>query len=255
MSEATLPSGVKPLPIAWNPRSASSAAIRSVTPVRRLRLKTSYRPLVSSATRFVARELKTTRVPSSLTKGVSLSAAVGADIYAVGRTLTKLAACVDVDSLHRLRLPVEHVDMIVGVKLRMARDETLTERDERHESAVAADCPLSARSGVAVDVAADQLGRPRQPVAQQHFGVGIVVAANKVRRFRLVYDKASVGTKAHALRGNPAVTVPLTASGRHAHALGRSSQPIAHEHVGRQVRIAGHEIIGKRHEADEATVS
>ena len=52
---------------------SSPAAIRSVTPVRRLRRKTSYKPLVSSATRFVARELKTTHAPSSLTKGVSLS--------------------------------------------------------------------------------------------------------------------------------------------------------------------------------------
>ena len=136
----------------------------------------------------------------------------------------------------------------------MARDEILAERDERNESAVAADGRLSARSGIAVEVAADQLGRARQPVAQQHFGVGVVVAANKVRRFRVEDDKASVGTEVHALRGNPAVTVPLTASGRDAHAFGRSSQPIAHEHVGRQVRIAGHEIIGKRHEANEATV-
>ena len=69
-------------------------------------------------------------------------AAVGADIYVKGRTLTKLPVCVDVDSLHRLHLPVEHVDMISGLKLRMALDESLTARDERNESAVAADGPI-----------------------------------------------------------------------------------------------------------------
>jgi len=156
----------------------------------------------------------------------------------------------DAHPLRCASLPV--VDEHVGLAVRIADDEVGRIALERDEAAVGRE------GGVAADVVglgpvggdAHARGHARLPVADEHVGRAVRVADDEVGRIALKRDQTAVGREGGAQAGG----VALGAARGDAHALGRARQPVADEHVGRAVRVAGDEAGRKADERDEAAV-
>ncbi|MCZ7535498.1 MAG: hypothetical protein M5T61_05810 [Acidimicrobiia bacterium] len=171
-------------------------------------------------------------------------AAVGRDVGRAEPAARRRApVLVPADEPCLARRELAYVDVFFFVEV--VADERLVGH-ERDGVAVGADRRLVvvfffvAFVAVALDARTD--GGAGGAVAHEDVLGAVVVVADEVLRVRAERDAVAVGT----YRGLLAVVVAFGAVGRDTHARGGACGAVAHEDVGRCVRVTGHEVGGGR---------
>ena len=197
------------MPFAWT--SPVATLCREVVPSKRSRRKTSQKPLVSAATRFVASEANSTKRPFALILGKKLPVVAldlaAADAHHPGEARLHL--------VNKSRYPPPSVpgDEVAGVGLE--GDVPAVATDRRVPGAVVAQRPSV--------VDAHPPRRPGRPVAQEDVGRRVGVGAPEVGRVRLKGHITAVGADGGSTcsRCSPGPRSQLCSPGRSSRPPGR----------------------------------
>jgi hypothetical protein len=186
-------------------------------------------------------------------------AAVGADIGLNVQAVSRLASIVDADDLGRSRRTIMYVDLAHEQGRIGFGGKILRIRFEGNEAAIGADgwslaaniCLLSGA------VHTDSLGGTQQAVPHEHVGIAIGVLGNEVIRRGHESDEPAIAANCRigCHTHQPAVRVTLAFAAAHADALGGVREAIVDKRIREPVRIFGDEVVGQRHERDEATIA